>query len=71
MIDFGKLVCEHAELTSRLRRDLHRIPETAFTEEKTSRYVADYLRELGLEVVTGIADYGVVGLMNGEIPARP
>ena len=70
MVDFKKLVGEHRDLISKLRRDLHRIPETAFTEEKTSRYVADYLRELGLEVVTGIAKYGVVGLMNGGNPGK-
>ena len=70
MVDFKKLVGEHSNLISKLRRDLHRIPETAFTEEKTSRYVADYLRELGFQVVTGIAKYGVVGLMNGGNPGK-
>lgn len=44
-----------------LRRDLHRIPETAFTEKKTSAYVADYLQGLGLEVQEEIAAFGVVG----------
>jgi len=43
------------------RRDLHRIPEVAYTEEKTSAYVADYLKREGLSVTTGIARYGVVG----------
>jgi len=65
MIDFRKLAGEHNDLVSELRRDLHRIPETAYTEAKTSLYVADYLRELGLEVETEIAQSGVVGLMKG------
>ncbi|MCP4577074.1 MAG: amidohydrolase [Deltaproteobacteria bacterium] len=65
-MDFKKRVREHKDLTIKLRRDLHRIPETAYTEEKTSRYVAEYLRTLGLEVKTGIARYGVVGLMKGD-----
>ena len=65
MIDFKKLARENRDLVSKLRRDLHRIPETAFTEEKTSRYVADYLKEQGLEVETGIARYGVVGRLDG------
>ena len=47
------------------RRDLHRIPEPAYTEEKTSRYVAGYLRREGLEVQTGVAKTGVVGLLRG------
>ena len=47
------------------RRDLHRIPETGFKEVKTSAYVAERLKDLGLEVQTGIATHGVVGLLRG------
>jgi amidohydrolase len=50
------------------RRDLHRIPEVGYTEEKTSAYVADYLRREGLEVQTGIAQFGVLGLLQGGKP---
>ena len=46
------------------RRDLHLIPETAFTEKKTADYVSRYLKALGLDVQTGIAKYGVVGVMD-------
>ena len=70
MIDFKKLAREHNDLVSKLRQDLHRIPETAYTEKKTSRYVADYLREQGLEVKTGMAQYGIVGLMKGGHPGK-
>ena len=70
MIDFKKLAREHNDLVSKLRQDLHRIPETAYTEIKTSRYVANYLRELGLEVKTEIARYGIVGLMKGGHPGK-
>jgi len=45
------------------RRDLHRIPETGFNEVKTSAYVAERLKDLKLEVQTGIATHGVVGLL--------
>jgi amidohydrolase len=34
------------------RRELHRIPELGFREEKTSAYVADYLKKEGLRVAT-------------------
>ncbi|WP_319407259.1 amidohydrolase [uncultured Desulfosarcina sp.] len=51
-----------------VRRDLHRIPEVAYTEEKTSAYVADYLKREGLSVVTGIARTGVVGLLETGRP---
>ena len=43
------------------RHQLHRIPETAFNEHATSAYVADVLRTLGFDVLTGIGGTGVVG----------
>lgn len=58
----------HRDRIIRIRRDLHRIPETAFNESLTSAYVADYLRNEGLQVTTGIARHGVVGFMAGETP---
>jgi len=52
-----------------LYRDLHSHPELAFTEHRTAGIVADHLNELGLEVHTGIATTGVVGVLrNGEGP---
>ncbi|HWR92648.1 MAG TPA: amidohydrolase, partial [Desulfobacterales bacterium] len=56
------------EQAIRMRRDLHRIPETGFQEAKTSAYVAERLKELGLAVQTGIAVHGVVGLLTGGRP---
>ena len=52
MVDLRMLVSEHKELIIKTRRDLHRIPEVGYTEEKTSAYVADYLKREGLEVKT-------------------
>ena len=63
MVDIRQLVREHKELVINTRRDLHRIPETAYTEKKTSAYVTEYLSREGLEIQTGIATYGVVGLL--------
>jgi amidohydrolase len=63
MFDIHQLVADQKDLIIQLRRDLHRIPETAYTEKKTSAYVTNYLNNLKLEVKTGIARYGVVGLM--------
>jgi len=70
MMDFTKLVREHKDLITKLRRDLHLIPEPAYTEKKTSAYVADYLGRQGLEVQTGIAQTGVVGLMKLTRPGK-
>jgi hippurate hydrolase len=46
-----------------LRRDIHAHPELGFEEHRTSKIVAECLREWGLEVHTGIAGTGVVGVL--------
>lgn len=48
------------------RRDFHKYPEIGFEEIRTSKTVANRLRELGLEVQTGIGQTGVVGLLHGD-----
>ncbi|MBX7108084.1 MAG: amidohydrolase [Chitinophagales bacterium] len=50
------------------RRYLHEHPELSNREYETSKFVADYLRSLGLEVQTGIAKTGVVALLKGGRP---
>lgn len=45
------------------RRHLHAHPETAFEEKATAAFVADKLRAMGLEVHTGLAGTGVVGVL--------
>ncbi len=49
-----------------MRRDLHEHPELAYEEVRTSGIVARRLQSLGLEVRTGVAKTGVVGLLRGE-----
>lgn len=50
------------------RRHLHSQPELSNQEEKTAAYVAERLRELGLEVKTGVAGHGIVALLKGASP---
>ena len=50
------------------RRYIHQHPELSNREFKTSAMVADYLKSLGLEVRTGIAKTGVVGILKGALP---
>ena len=53
------------------RHHIHAHPETAFEEKATSAFVADKLRAFGLEVHTGLAGTGVVGVLrNGTIAGR-
>jgi len=53
-----------------LRRDLHRHPELGFAERRTAGLVAERLHRAGLEVTTGIAGTGVVGVVRGDRPGR-
>ncbi len=53
-----------------LRQDLHRQPELGFAEHRTAGIVAERLLALGLEVTTGVAGTGVVGLLTGAAPGR-
>jgi hippurate hydrolase len=53
-----------------LRRDIHMHPELGFEEHRTSKMVADLLREWGIEVHTGIAGTGVVGVLKAGTGKR-
>ncbi len=50
------------------RRHLHQYPELSNHEVKTAKFVEEHLRRLGLEVRTGIAKTGVVGILKGTQP---
>jgi len=50
------------------RRDIYQHPELGNQEVRTSKLVADHLRSLGLEVRTGVAHTGVVGVLKGGKP---
>jgi len=50
------------------RRHIHKYPELSNREVKTAKYVEDHLRKLGMEVRTGIAKTGVVGVLKGSQP---
>lgn len=49
----------------KIRRDFHRYPELAGNEKRTAKVIAEYLSNLGLEVKTGVAGYGVIGILKG------
>ena len=51
-----------------IRRDIHAHPELGLQETRTSAIVADYFRKLGLEVRTGYAQTGVLGILKGGKP---
>ena len=52
------------------RHQIHQHPELGNREVKTAALIATHLKRLGLEVRTGIAHTGVVGVLRGKLPGR-
>ena len=52
------------------RRHFHQNPELSNQEFKTAEKIAEHLKSLGLEVETGVAITGVVGLLKGDLPGK-
>jgi amidohydrolase len=52
------------------RRHIHQHPELGNRETETAAYVAAHLRQLGLEVQTGVAKTGVVAVLRGGKPGK-
>ena len=50
------------------RRDIHQYPELSNREFKTAEKVAAHLSSLGIEVQTGVAHTGVIGILKGGKP---
>jgi amidohydrolase len=50
------------------RRHFHQFPELSNRETKTAAKIAEHLRSLGIDVQTGVAHTGVVGLLKGDKP---
>lgn len=63
--DISSICKEMNEKWVKTRRYLHKYPEIATKEEKTSDFVYDYLKKLGLEV-TDIYNTGVVAVLRGK-----
>lgn len=52
------------------RHDIHQNPELSNREFKTAEKIAKHLKSLGIEVQTGVAHTGVVGVLQGDLPGK-
>ncbi len=50
------------------RRDFHEHPELGNRETRTAQIIAKHLQSLGIEVKTGVAKTGVIGILKGGLP---
>ncbi len=71
MKDIKALITKEREVLTTIREALHKIPEKGFAEKKTSHFIAEYLHNIPeIEVSTGIAQTGVVGLLKSGKPGK-
>lgn len=64
------IATEISPTTVATRHHLHQNPELSFNEHQTAQYVAERLKAIGLTPQVGIADTGVVALIEGKNPSK-
>ncbi|MCP4551514.1 MAG: amidohydrolase [Bacteroidetes bacterium] len=64
------IASEYLKDLIKIRRHLHANPELSNQEYKTAEYIAEILRNTGIETETGIFKTGVVGIIKGKNPDK-
>ncbi len=65
-----RLIEQVEEKVIKWRRDFHQYPELSNREFRTAEKVAKHLKSLGMEVKTGVAHTGVIGILKGDLPGK-
>ena len=68
--EISNLVAKYSAAAIADREDIHKNAELSNRETRTGALVAERLRKLGIEVKTGVAHTGVVGILKGGLPGR-
>ena len=63
-------VDRHAPAIVEMRHRIHQHPELGNRETQTAELIARHLRALGMEVRTGVAHTGVIGILKGGKPGK-
>jgi len=66
--EVDKMTAEIKDKVVEWRRDFHENPELSNREFKTAEKITAHLKSLGIEVTTGVAKTGVVGILKGGKP---
>jgi amidohydrolase len=68
--NYSEIIAKKADLIEQKviewRHDFHQNPELGNRETRTAAIIAKHLKSLGLEVKTGVAVTGVVGILKGD-----
>ncbi|KJF27444.1 peptidase M20 [Clostridium aceticum] len=54
----------------KVRRDFHKNPELSTAEFRTHKRIVKYLKEMGIDTITGVANTAVLGIIGGKIPGK-
>lgn len=65
-----ELASEYAQEVVNIRRHLHANPELSYQEYNTVKYVAEQLRQIGIEPTEGVAETGLTALIEGKNPSK-
>jgi len=65
-----KLASKYHKEAIKIRRHLHQNPELSFEEVKTGKFIAEKLKAFEIPHKHGVADNGVVGLIEGKNPKK-
>ena len=68
--EISALVAKYSAAAVADRQDIHKNAELSNRETRTGALVAERLKKLGIEVQTGIAHTGVVGILKGGLPGK-
>ena len=60
----------HAWKVIDIRRHIHSHPELSFNEFETAKYIAEYLKSIGLQPTEGLAKTGLTALIEGKNPSK-
>ena len=70
--NYSEIIAKKADLIEQKviewRHDFHQNPELGNHETRTAAIIAKHLKSLGLDVKTGVAVTGVVGILKGDKP---
>jgi amidohydrolase len=65
-----KLAKEYASDVINIRRHIHANPELSYQEYNTAKYVAEQLRDIGIEPKEGVAETGLTAVIEGKNPTK-
>lgn len=66
---FEKLDQKYEKMVE-IRRHLHMYPELSFEEKETSKYIANFYKNKGVDVKTNVGGYGVVVTIDTKKPGK-